>query len=217
MVVLTEKEKDEVLTEVHAGHFGAKRMQDKINQRFYWKTITRDAQDWAIRAGYSTTRRIDPKMTEISEKENEPQNRDPYRGHVAAPTQPESKGCEGPCGQSDVTPADTPFHKGPCGGFLPDPIFANYTDAAVRNKMENCGLEELLVPEVRKYRHLYISSLKDHRGSQRANNSWPEISKNQHISSTDEVLGSIPGPAFIQINMREQIQGLAILLKDAYR
>ncbi|CAL8282048.1 unnamed protein product [Merluccius merluccius] len=30
-------------------------------------------------------------MTEISEKENEPQNRDPYRGHVAATTQPESK------------------------------------------------------------------------------------------------------------------------------
>ena len=46
-VILTEKEKDEVLTEVHAGHFGAKRMQDKINQCFYWKTITRDAQDWA--------------------------------------------------------------------------------------------------------------------------------------------------------------------------
>jgi len=45
-VILTEKEKDEVLTEVHVGHFGAKRMQDKITQRFYWKTITRDVQDW---------------------------------------------------------------------------------------------------------------------------------------------------------------------------
>ena len=27
----------------------------------------------------------------------------------------------------------------------------------------------------------------------------------------------LAGPAFIQINMRQQIQGLAILLKDAYR
>ncbi|CAL8264853.1 unnamed protein product [Gadus morhua 'NCC'] len=46
-VILTEKEKDEVLTEVHAGHFGVKRMLDKINQRFYWKGITRDVQEWA--------------------------------------------------------------------------------------------------------------------------------------------------------------------------
>ena len=46
-VILTEKEKDEVLREVHAGYFGAKRMQDKINQRFYRKTITGDAQKWA--------------------------------------------------------------------------------------------------------------------------------------------------------------------------
>ncbi|CAL8255552.1 unnamed protein product [Gadus morhua 'NCC'] len=43
-VILTEKEKDEVLTEVHAGHFAVKRMTDKINQRFYWKGITRDTQ-----------------------------------------------------------------------------------------------------------------------------------------------------------------------------
>ncbi|CAL8310639.1 unnamed protein product [Gadus morhua 'NCC'] len=46
-VILTEKEKDEVLTEVHAGHFGSKRMQDKISRCFYWKTITRDTQEWA--------------------------------------------------------------------------------------------------------------------------------------------------------------------------
>ena len=46
-VILTEKEKDEVLTKVHAGHFGSKRMQDKISRCFYWKTITRDTQEWA--------------------------------------------------------------------------------------------------------------------------------------------------------------------------
>ena len=46
-VILTEKEKDEGLTEVHAGHFGIKRMLDKINQRFYWKAITKDVHEWA--------------------------------------------------------------------------------------------------------------------------------------------------------------------------
>ena len=46
-VILTEKEKDEVLTKVHAGHFGVRRMMDNINQRFYWKGITRDVQEWA--------------------------------------------------------------------------------------------------------------------------------------------------------------------------
>ncbi|CAL8349647.1 unnamed protein product [Boreogadus saida] len=46
-VILTEKEKVEVLTEVHAGHFGIKRMLDKINQRFYWKAITKDVHEWA--------------------------------------------------------------------------------------------------------------------------------------------------------------------------
>ena len=47
-VILTEKEKDEVLTEVHAGHFAVKRMTDKINQRFYWKGITRDVHDGQV-------------------------------------------------------------------------------------------------------------------------------------------------------------------------
>ncbi|MGH0147484.1 UNVERIFIED_CONTAM: hypothetical protein FKN15_010700 [Acipenser sinensis] len=36
-VVTDEEEKTASLNEVHAGHFGIKRMMGKINQRFYWK------------------------------------------------------------------------------------------------------------------------------------------------------------------------------------
>ncbi|KAJ8353674.1 hypothetical protein SKAU_G00212410 [Synaphobranchus kaupii] len=36
----------EVLTEAHAGHFGARRMQEKIGSRFYWRGITQDTLDW---------------------------------------------------------------------------------------------------------------------------------------------------------------------------
>ncbi|CAL8302829.1 unnamed protein product [Arctogadus glacialis] len=43
-VILTEKEKVEVLTEVHAG---VKKMLGKINQCFYWKAITKDVHEWA--------------------------------------------------------------------------------------------------------------------------------------------------------------------------
>ena len=58
-VILTEKEKDEVLTEVHAGHFGVKRMLDKINQRFYWKAITKDVHEWASDQFVKTARGIE--------------------------------------------------------------------------------------------------------------------------------------------------------------
>ena len=46
-VILTEKEKVEVQTSLLATYQGIKRMLDKINQRFYWKGITRDVQEWA--------------------------------------------------------------------------------------------------------------------------------------------------------------------------
>ncbi|KAJ8335463.1 hypothetical protein SKAU_G00388050 [Synaphobranchus kaupii] len=45
-VILTEEERMEVLTEAHAGHFGARRMQEKIGSRFYWRVITQDTLDW---------------------------------------------------------------------------------------------------------------------------------------------------------------------------
>ncbi|KAJ8351928.1 hypothetical protein SKAU_G00234040 [Synaphobranchus kaupii] len=45
-VILTEEEKVAVLTEVHAGHFGPRRMQEKIAPRFYWRGITQDTLDW---------------------------------------------------------------------------------------------------------------------------------------------------------------------------
>ncbi|KAJ8381225.1 hypothetical protein SKAU_G00020030 [Synaphobranchus kaupii] len=45
-VILTEEEKVAVLTEVHAGHFGPRRMQEKIAPRFYWHGITQDTLDW---------------------------------------------------------------------------------------------------------------------------------------------------------------------------
>ena len=34
-VIFTEEEEDAVLTEMHAGHFGVKRMVAKINLRFF--------------------------------------------------------------------------------------------------------------------------------------------------------------------------------------
>ncbi|KAJ8333598.1 hypothetical protein SKAU_G00416060 [Synaphobranchus kaupii] len=45
-IILTEEEKVAVLTEVHAGHFGPRRMQEKIAPRFYWRGITQDTLDW---------------------------------------------------------------------------------------------------------------------------------------------------------------------------
>lgn len=45
-VIESEEEKKEVLTEAHAGHFGARRMQVKINQRFFWRGIIQDTLDW---------------------------------------------------------------------------------------------------------------------------------------------------------------------------
>ncbi|KAJ8337364.1 hypothetical protein SKAU_G00385840 [Synaphobranchus kaupii] len=45
-VILTEEERMEVLTEAHASHFGARRMQEKIRSRFYWRGITQDTLDW---------------------------------------------------------------------------------------------------------------------------------------------------------------------------
>ena len=46
-VILTEKEKVEVQTSLLATYQGIKRMLDKINQRFYWKAITKDVHEWA--------------------------------------------------------------------------------------------------------------------------------------------------------------------------
>jgi hypothetical protein len=48
-----------LLTEVHAGHFGVKRMLDKINQRFYWKAITKDVHEWASDQFVKTARGIE--------------------------------------------------------------------------------------------------------------------------------------------------------------
>ncbi|KAJ8364869.1 hypothetical protein SKAU_G00137000 [Synaphobranchus kaupii] len=45
-VILTEEKKVAVLTEVHAGHFRPRRMQEKIAPRFYWRGITQDTLDW---------------------------------------------------------------------------------------------------------------------------------------------------------------------------
>lgn len=46
-VIMTDEEKEAVLTEVHAGHFGVKRMLGKINQRFFWHGIVKDVENWA--------------------------------------------------------------------------------------------------------------------------------------------------------------------------
>ena len=45
-VILSDKERDAVLTEVHAGHFGGKRLMGKIYQRFFWHGIVKDVEDW---------------------------------------------------------------------------------------------------------------------------------------------------------------------------
>ena len=47
-VVTDEEEKTAILNEVHAGHFGIKRMMGKINQRFYWKGIVKDVEQWVL-------------------------------------------------------------------------------------------------------------------------------------------------------------------------
>lgn len=41
-VVFSQEERDAILNEVHAGHFGRDRMVDKITNRFYWRSITAD-------------------------------------------------------------------------------------------------------------------------------------------------------------------------------
>lgn len=46
-VILSHEEKEAVLTDVHAGHFGSKRMIGKINQRFFWHGIVKDVDEWA--------------------------------------------------------------------------------------------------------------------------------------------------------------------------
>ncbi|XP_041746564.1 uncharacterized protein LOC121576978 isoform X2 [Coregonus clupeaformis] len=46
-VIFTKEEKKAVLTEMHAGHFGVKRMIAKINLRFF-----KDVDSWVIRANY---------------------------------------------------------------------------------------------------------------------------------------------------------------------
>ena len=43
---MSDEVREAVLTEVHAGHFGTKRMMGKINQRFYWIGIVMDVEDW---------------------------------------------------------------------------------------------------------------------------------------------------------------------------
>ncbi|KAJ8257390.1 hypothetical protein GJAV_G00185100 [Gymnothorax javanicus] len=45
-VILTEEEKVAVLTKAHAGHFGPRRMQEKITLRFFWLGITQDTLEW---------------------------------------------------------------------------------------------------------------------------------------------------------------------------
>ena len=45
-VIMSDEEREAVLTEVRAGHFGVKRMLGKINQRFYWIGIVKDVEDW---------------------------------------------------------------------------------------------------------------------------------------------------------------------------
>lgn len=46
-VIMTDEDKEAVLTEVHHGHFGVKRMLHKINQRFFWHGIVKDVENWA--------------------------------------------------------------------------------------------------------------------------------------------------------------------------
>ena len=46
-VILSDEERDAVLTEVHAGHFGVKRMMGKINQRF-WRGMVKDVEDFCL-------------------------------------------------------------------------------------------------------------------------------------------------------------------------
>ncbi|KAK6322198.1 hypothetical protein J4Q44_G00069900 [Coregonus suidteri] len=38
--------KEAVLTEMHAGHFGMKRMIAKINLRFFWRGVVKDVDSW---------------------------------------------------------------------------------------------------------------------------------------------------------------------------
>ena len=45
-VILSDEERDAVLAEVHAGHFGVKRMMGKINQGFFWRGMAKDVEDW---------------------------------------------------------------------------------------------------------------------------------------------------------------------------
>ena len=45
-VILSDEERDAVLTEVHAGHFGVKRVMGKISQPFFWRGIVKDMEDW---------------------------------------------------------------------------------------------------------------------------------------------------------------------------
>ena len=45
-VIITKKEKEAVLTEMHAGHFGGQCMRAKINLRFFWCGIVKDVDSW---------------------------------------------------------------------------------------------------------------------------------------------------------------------------
>ncbi|KAK6305096.1 hypothetical protein J4Q44_G00238760 [Coregonus suidteri] len=45
-LIFTKEEKEAVLTEMHAGHFGVKRMIAKINLRFFWRGIVKDVDSW---------------------------------------------------------------------------------------------------------------------------------------------------------------------------